>query len=388
MASKKIVIGFDVSAASGKGKSGVGYYTAGLLDALAINYPDDLEVVGHYFNFLGKTDTSSLPIRPNIRYRRTLWAPKQLFTMLRRVGIPISYEFFLKQRVDFQLFPNFIGWPSLFRTPSAATIHDLYYLEHPEQVSKLNQHDLQKLVPKTLRRSAFIIAISNATRQALQKAYPNITKPVVISHIPPVAMPRLPEAESKRLVSQLGVEGKFILFVGNVEPRKNLVGLLEAYEQLPQPLQDEFVLVIAGGKGWKDEDILAKLSELQSRGLNIIRTGYVSEEQKAALYREAALFVLPSLYEGFGMPLLEAMSYDTPVLASDIPVFREVAGDAVLYCNPMESKDITSKLELLLLDTQLQRDLTTKGSKQLGNFSWQATAEKIYQAIRKEVGSK
>jgi len=179
-----------------------------------------------------------------------------------------------------------------------------------------------------------------------------------------------------------------VLFLGNIEPRKNLAGLLEAYALLPEDLRTTYNLVIAGGKGWKDESILDKLARLKSQGLNIVQTGYVSEEQKAALYQEATVFVLPSLYEGFGMPLLEAMSCDTPVLASDIPVFREVAGDAALYCNPMESKDIASKLEQLLLDSHLQRDLATRGRKRLDDFSWQATTEKIYQAIRKEVGSR
>jgi len=388
MPKRKLVVGFDATALTLDAKSGVGYYALGLLEALAANYPEELEIVAHFFDFRSKVNMASLPQSENIRYVRTTWAPRQFFYMLRRLGLPVPYEIFLKTRVGFHLFPNFIGWPSLYKTPSAPTIHDLYYLEYPEQVSRLNQYDLQKLVPKTLRRSSFIIAISQATAKALQSSYPEVQKPVVISHIPPVSMPEISTDDSKVLMKKLGIKGRFVLFLGNIEPRKNLGRLLEAYEMLPENVRNDYALVIAGGKGWKDELILNKLSDMKSLGLNIIQTGYVSEEQKVALYREATVFVLPSIYEGFGMPLLEAMSNETPVLASDIPVFREVAGDAALYCNPREGKDIAAKLEQLLLDTNLQDDLVAKGSEQLRHFSWEATTKAIYQAIQKELGQR
>ena len=381
----KITVGFDATPLTLGAKSGVGHYSLGLLTAMAERYPENLEIVAHFFDFGSKVDITLLPQATNIRYVRTTWAPRQLFYMLRRLTVPIPYEWFLKRQVDFHLFPNFIGWPSLHKTPSATVVHDLYYLEHPKQVSRLNQFDLRRLVPKTLQRSAFVVAISQATKQALQSAYPELHKPIVVSHVPPVSLPAVTANESVRLVKQFGIAGKFVLFLGNVEPRKNLVGLLEAYELLPEKICSEYVLVIAGGKGWNDEPILNKLASMKAAGLNIVQTGYVSEKQKVALYQEATVFVLPSLYEGFGMPLLEAMSYNTPVLASDIPVFREVAGDAALYCNPLESNDIAIKLEQLLRDTQLQQELATRGRKQLSNFSWKVTAETMYNAISREV---
>lgn len=385
-ANPKVTLGFDATPLTLAAKSGVGYYSLGLLAALAGKYPEELEIVAHFFDFGNKVDIAGLPRAKNIHYVRTVWAPRQVFYMLRRFGIPIAYEWFLKRRVDFFLFPNFLGWPSLHKTPSAPVIHDLYYLEHPEQVSRLNQYDLQHLVPKTLRRSAFVIAISEVTAKALGTAYPDIQRPVVVSHVPPVNLPALAVGDGERLIKQLGITGRFILFLGNIEPRKNLGGLLDAYRLLPEKLRGSYGLVIAGGKGWKDEPVLRKLSDMQSEGLNIIQTGYVSDEQKAALYQAASVFVLPSLYEGFGMPLLEAMSYDTPVLASDIPVFREVASDAVLYTNPLKSDDMAARLEQLLLDDDLQRTLAAKGRKRLEKFSWEQTAAALYKAIREEVG--
>ena len=382
---QKIVIGFDATPLARQQASGIDHYTRGLITALATQYPSQLELVGHYFNFLGRSSASKLPEASNITYRQTRWLPHQVFTMLRRIGLPIPFEFLLRSPADFYLFPNFIGWPSIKRKPSAVVIHDLYYHEHPEQVRRLNRYDLTKLVPKTLRRSSLVITISKATSAALQQAYPTITKPTVITPIPPEPPLKLSPKEATTAVQNLGITKPYILFVGTIEPRKNIIGLLNAYALLPTALRQKYALVLAGGKGWLDEPTLQLIASLQAQGESIVQTGYIDNATKAALYHQATLFVLPSFYEGFGIPILEALSYEVPVLISDIPVFREVAGKAANYCDPHEPADIASKLEQLLADSDLPAKTKLLAQQQLQKFSWSKSASDVFEAIAKQV---
>lgn len=377
----KTKILFDAGPLVNGQKSGVGHYTAGLISALATAYPEELELVGHYFDFLGRKGQMALPEAPNIRYRRTRLFPGKLPSALRRLGLSLPFELFVKERGDLHLFPSFLGWPSLFGTQSAVAIHDLSYLDYPQYVSPRNQRDLERFVPASLKRAALVITISEATKASIQQHYSQFNKPIVVGHIPPTAMSSVRPDDAERIVKQLGITGQYILFVGTIEPRKNLEGLLDAYAQLPAATQQLYSLVLAGGKGWHDEAILSKIAGLQQQGLSVIQTGYVDETQRAALYQKAALFALPSHYEGFGMPLLEAMHYRVPVVTSDLPVLHEVAGEAAVYCDPTSPESIAKSLGEVLDNTELHDKLVAAGQRQLAKFSWTTVAHDIYQAI-------
>lgn len=381
---RKIKILFDAGPLVNGNRSGVGRTTEGLILALANSFPDEIELVGHYFDFMGHKQGIDLPKAPNIRYRRTVFVPGKVFNMLRRLGFWIPFELLTKERGDFHLFPGFVGWPSLFKTPSAPFIHDITYIDFPQYVNGPARFDLQTLMPRTIRRASLIITNSESSKSGLMREYKLRGKPVLVEPIPPVNALSLPKAEAQSRVKRLGIEPPFLLFLSNIEPRKNLIGLLNAYEQLDPKLQDKYSLVLTGGKGWRDDEILDKLKRLDSKKANVKLTGFVSDEDRAALFMEASMFIMPSHYEGFGMPLLEAMTYRTPLLASDIPVHHEVAKDAALYTGT-SAGDIAKNITRLIEDESLRAKLVVSGTKRLKDFSWPKVAREVFAAVKETV---
>lgn len=384
MQTRRLKIIFDAESLVRGNLTGVGRSTEGLIAALARNYPHDVELVGHYFNFLNRLNPSStLPTGPNIRYRRTVTLPRQVFTMLRRLGLRIPFELLAKERGDFHLFPAFIGWSSLFKTPSAPFIHDVTYLLHPQYVNDIARYDLIKLVPQTIQRASFVITNSQSSKEGLQSAY-KLQIPVLVEHIPPVGALDIKDKQAGLLLQKLGIHTPFILFFGTIEPRKNLTNLLQAYTQLSPDIQRTHALVIAGGKGWHDTAIIDQISQLQASGVNIKQLGYVSDQERAALFKKTAVYVMPSYYEGFGMQLLEGMTYRTPMIASDIPVLREVAQDAALYCNT-DADSITKAITVVISDELVRQKLIKAGVARLTNFSWDTVSHQIFRAIKEAV---
>ena len=371
----KIRILFDAHPLIGK-KTGVGYYTQQLITHLAQEYESELELVGYYHNFLGRKHIESLPLGKNIRYKRILFIPGQIVNALNRCGINLPLELLTLNKADFILYPNFWGQPSLLKTPNANIIHDLSYIDVPEFVSEKNARDLTKQVPRAIKRSSFAITVSNFSQQRIHDTYGVALDDILVTYIP--ADPPLTINES---TSATPVEGRYILFIGTLEPRKNLTKLLEAYALLPSDILSKYKLVLAGKIDWKFEDILKKIEEIKQQGGNVEYLGYVDDKTKALLYKNASCFVLPSLYEGFGMPILEALSYNTPVCASDIPVFREVAGEAVEYFDPRDTKSIAS----CIVET-LSSPVNNKNIANAQQITWQDISQELYERIRKATG--
>jgi glycosyltransferase involved in cell wall biosynthesis len=381
---RKIKVLFDAGPLVNGNKTGVGRTTEGLILALAEQFPDKIELVGHYFDFLGRKKNAEVPHAPNIRYRRTMLIPGKVFNMLRRMGIWIPFELLTKEKGDFHLFPGFIGWPSLFRTPNAPFVHDITYIDYPEYVNGPARFDLHTIMPRTIRRAAFIITNSESSKSGLTRVYDLSDKPILVEHIPPVNVCTIPPEEATSRIESLGIKQPFLLCFGTIEPRKNLVGLLRAYAMLAPEIRNKYALVLGGGKGWHDTEIMQTLEDLKKSGANIYQTGYVSDEDRAALYMKATLYLLPSHYEGFGMQLLEGMFYHTPMLVSDIPVLREVAEDAAAYCDT-SPEAIAENITKLLENPQVKDQLVEAGKQRLGSFSWTKVAHEVYEQIQKEV---
>jgi glycosyltransferase involved in cell wall biosynthesis len=377
MAKSNQTILIDIDAAGTASKSGVGYYSVNLLEALAINAPENTQIVAHYFNFLGK-NKPNLPNHTNIAYKQSRLIPRQAANLLRRLNIPFPYELLTRTRANFIIFPNFLRRSTLYKTPYAAAIHDLTYIDLPEYVTTKNRQDLLKFVPKTLDGAAFIIALSQTMADKITKQYPSYKNPI-LAELLPVEKPRkLPAATTQKILAELGLQKKYILFMGNLEPRKNLSNLIAAYQLLPDALQQEYALVLAGGAGWNNTKIMDDIKQAQEAGTDILASGYVTDEQRAALYSSASLFAFVSSYEGYGMPALEAMSYSVPVLASDIPVLREVCGAAAVFCDPEDTRSIANTMEKVLMDKSLRKDIISKGAVNVAAKSWGDIAQKIF----------
>ena len=367
--SKRSIVYFDAQVLLGE-KTGVGYFCHTLIAQLAAVMPET-RFVGHAYDFMLRSK-ADLPKASNISYVRNPFLPIQFVNLLRRFRVEIPLELRIFRRAAMALHLNYLSVPSLFRTPAIGFIYDMCFADHPEFVSKKNRQDLTRFVPDTLRRCSHIVTISNFTAERLRNNYPTYSNDMIILPIPPAPAADITATLSDRLID-LGVRSKkYVLYIGTLEPRKNIVGLVRAYKCLSEKIRAEYSLVLAGGKGWNDEDTQATIQEAEDAGLQVIRTGYVSQFEKIALYRHAACFVLPSHYEGFGMPIFEAMQQNIPVAVTDIPVFHEVAGDAAIYFKQTDPTDITKILTKLLADDPLRQTLIQKGQERLTGFSWSA----------------
>jgi len=258
---------------------------------------------------------------------------------------------------------------------SVVTIHDLGYLYFPRTYRALDRLYLDLTTRYNARAAAHIIADSQATKRDLVERYG--VEPSKISVIYPgydeEAFQPVREREAIEAVkARYGIAGDYILFVGTIQPRKNLVRLMEAFSLLKRQAAD-LQLVIAGKKGWLYEAIFRRVEELGLEG-QVVFTGYVAEEGLPALFSGARLFVFPSLYEGFGLPVLEAMACGTPVVCSNASSLPEVAGDAAVLVNPRDVEELAGAMRQLVESQEIRAELRGKGLAQAARFSWQRAA--------------
>jgi alpha-1,3-rhamnosyl/mannosyltransferase len=364
-------------------RTGVGYYTAGVIQALADQYPD-MELVGYYYNFLGRKPRPSEPTAPNIVYKPIYAFPGPAVNLLRRLHILLPVELLTFTKADFIFYPNFLGLASLFKTPSANVVHDLTYVDLPEYVARKNLSDLQHFIPDNIRRANFLVTVSAFGKRRMHEELGVADHAILVTPIPPSPPKQLPKRELEHILrDELHIPGKYFLTLSTVEPRKNVLGMFDAFLGLPEALQKEYTLVVTGAIGWNCEAEVARLAELKKSGKNVVHLGYVTDVQKAALYQDATFYTSASHYEGFGMTPLEAMSYGTPCALSDIPVFKEVAGNAVLYFDKDKPEAIAAAWQRLLRDAELRKRLGTAGQRQAASFKWSDVAESLYNRITK-----
>jgi len=266
------------------------------------------------------------------------------------------------------------------RVPVAPMVFDMVAFDpalRPQRRSGLIE---RATLRPAVRRCAALIAISQATADDLVARYPAARGKTVVA--PLAAAPAL-SAGSPALAAELpdGVPARgFVLAVGTLEPRKNLPRLVAAYRRLPAALQEAHPLVVTGRLGWDTGETVAALDSLGPRA---IRTGYVPDAQLALLYRRCALFAYPSLGEGFGLPVVEAMAAGAPVLTSDRSSLPEVGGDAAVYCDPTDESAIATALEGLLGDPARRARLAAAGPPRAAGFSWDETARIVLEALER-----
>lgn len=356
-------------------KTGVGYFTSSLIEHLARSYPDSIELVGHYFNFRGKKQPAALPKASNIHYVSTQLFPTKLLNILRRAGIELPIEYFARTKADVHLFTNFVSFPSLDKTPSMLFVHDTSFEDVPSFVADRNGSFLRRFVPVSINRASIIVTISNFSAARIKTLY-SPKKKIEAVAVPP----NKPLKSSNEVLRSLHIPKEYLLFVGTIEPRKNIETLLDALPLIYEKTQ--ISLVLAGGKGWKDDVIQEKLKKLEHQGIPVISTGYVTDEQKAALYSGAKLYIQPSHYEGFGMPILEAMSYGLPVVCSDIDVFKEVAGESALYFSAPSSKSLADTV-LKAMSNNKQSELRTRSKQRIAAYpTWDHVSRQVYKELR------
>ncbi len=276
--------------------------------------------------------------------------------------------------------------PVLWGGPSVVTIFDLSFLRYPERLSASRRLYLRVVTRTSAQRARRVIAISESGRQEIHAllGVPLDKIDVALPGVDPRFAP-LPGDEVERFRQQAGLPERFILFVGTLEPRKNLNTLLRAYTRLPQ--RDKVKLVLAGAKGWQTGPLFALIEEL-----NLLRDiqlpGYISSEDLPMWYNAAQVFVYPSVYEGFGLPLVEAMACGTPVIASDTTSLPEAVGADGILVPPMKVDAWTEALGHLLDDADARTDLARRGPLHAQQFTWMETARQTAASYRRALNTR
>lgn len=263
------------------------------------------------------------------------------------------------------------------------TIHDLVWITQP-QTMKFFGWLLEKMhMPYSLFHAHKIMLVSNSTKHDLLKEYPDTKHKLTVI---PLGVNTPKFISNLAVAKRFGISNEYILFVGTLEPRKNLYRLVEAYLRLSSELKSKYNLVIVGRNGWGNFD-LDNLIKLNNLSENVKRLGYISDEDLTSLYQHAIFLAMPSLSEGFGLPILEAMSVGIPVLTSNCSSMPEIAGDAALLVDPLSIDSIQGGLERLLTDPQLRISLSANAHKNAMKYSWDKCASDLMNLFEEAVTS-
>lgn len=353
---------------------GVGRYTTQLISHFAKNNPDwNIIIIGFLDD---KKCSHALPSYTNVRYHY-LPLPRKIYQGIysRLFKLPLDM---LAPQYDCYVATNFTLFPYLRRKPALITIHDLAYIDIPETIEPKNLTYLRKRVPESIRASQGVIAVSKFTQKRLPEVFPEVQQSFLIENaIDDVFHAKSSQKHFLQITKKYGLPAHYLLCVGTLEPRKNLTALLRAYQKSGR----QESLVIVGKKGWIKDEALTKSISADTLE-RVIFTGFVDDEDLPVVYARARLFIFPSLYEGFGLPLLEAMASSVPVIASDISPFRDIAGDLIDYFDPNDIFSMQTAL-ITALETPIDMKRCNKAALHAQTFTWHHSAEELKTAILK-----
>jgi glycosyltransferase involved in cell wall biosynthesis len=376
-------IAIDYSAAVNQ-RAGVGRLVRNQVLALA-----DVDAENDYRLVYARPNKGIIPQFPrgeNFARREFPLRERYLTILWHRAKLPVPAEW-LSGPVDVYHSPDFV-LPPLRHAKGILTVHDLAFLMRPDCADAGLRAYLEQVVPRSVQRADFIIADSENTRNDL----------VVLLGVPPASIAVVPGGVEARFApvtnahqlqrarERIGVgDAPFVLAIGVIEPRKNLNRLMDAFQAIKQrgEVPANLKLVLAGGRGWLFDGIFEHHANSPVRD-DILLPGFVPDELLPAVYSAAEVLAFPSLYEGFGLPILEAMACGTPVVASRASCLPEVAEGAAVLIEPTDVDGLANALETVLLDSALRKRLIDQGLRRAGEYTWRRAAERlldVYQRV-------
>jgi len=374
-----MAIYIDISAAV-HGRAGLGRYAESLARALLQEHPER-------FAFFYNRDRETSPLggleRVPTRTVRAGYKPWRMAIWLGQL-LRLGFERLLPEAELYHATEHLLL--PLRRVPTVLTVHDLIYHLFQEHHKPLNYWFLNRAMPLFVQRARAVIAVSESTRQDLIRCYGVHPDKITVVH--EAAAPHFCPASPEAIVAvraRYGLPEGFILTVGTIEPRKNLSRLLDALQRLRQK-GDNVRLVVVGSKGWLYEGFFRRLEELQLADA-VLLPGYVPDADLPAVYSAARLFVLPSLYEGFGLSVLEAMACGTAVVCSRASSLPEVGGDAARYFDPTDVEEMAEAIGAVWRDEALRAEMGRRGLAQAARFSWARAAEETMAVYQRAMSS-
>jgi glycosyltransferase involved in cell wall biosynthesis len=378
-----VLIGIDASRATGARLTGTERYSREVIAALIRIAPQ------HCFRlYLRDRPAGGFPLpevpavgvehRP-IRIRR-LWTHVGLARELMRHPPDVLF-------VPAHVLPVAFAWPQMRRRIHAVvTVHDVGYRHFPSAHPPAQRLYLDLGTRLSVRCAGAVIVDSEATRRDVIRFYSNSIahNRIIVAHPGWPSLAEVSEEEARRTLAKFGLDDgrPYALHVGTLQPRKNLRRLIQAWARISRSADArELRLVLAGGQGWGGEDWNAIIEAAGVRS-SIVLTGYVSDAQKATLMRRAQAYIFPSLYEGFGFPLLEAQSAGLPVACSNASSLPEIAGGSALLFDPLDVEAIAGALRVILFDEGVRRRLIEAGRRNVMRFSWDACARVILESLQ------
>ena len=344
--------------------TGIGRYTYEVAKILQKKEEFELNYFyGYYSKKLLKQTTQSNP-----KSLKSIIIKIPLLKKVARAILTLSSRLF-SPKYNLYWQPNFIPNEGIKAKKIVTSVHDFSFILYRDFHPKERIEHIEKYFFKNVAKSDMIITGSHFTKEEIVK-YLNFSedKIEVIHH--GIDHNLFKVYQEPKVDFEL--PKKYILSVGSIEPRKNLLGLLKAYALLDEKLKSEYQLVLVGFKGWENIEIMELIKQNEK---SIHYLGFITDEELAQVYNLTSLFVFPSFYEGFGLPPLEAMACGSPVVCSDSSSLPEVGGDAVVYCNPQDTNDIKEKIEIVLNNTTLQNEMIDKGLQQAKKFSWEKSSK-------------
>ncbi len=277
------------------------------------------------------------------------------------------------QRFDLYWEPNHIPLDAIRADFLVTTVHDLSVALHPQWHPRKRLEYFNKYFERNVRRSDRLITVSHFIKNQIVE---HLGFPADRIHTIPLGVRHrifrpLPPEQLKDMSRRKNLQQPFVLFVGSVEPRKNIAGAIHAYQRLPNRLKNQWKFVVCGFEGWNNADVLRLMDKNRE---NIVYLGYLNDQELAYVYNLATVFIFPSFYEGFGLPVLEAMACGTPVIASDTASLPEVCGTAARLVDPNNIEEMTAALEEFLTNDDLRRSFAARGLQHARNYTWHSTA--------------
>ena len=378
-------IGFDISQ-TGQAKAGCGYFADSLIQALSrIDEQNDYILFPNFGTSYWDPDGK--------RSTRTIHSPRFTRKVI-AAGAAESRQFWEEMTPDKE---NVLGTPDIVHSNNFScpkrfknakliyTLHDLNFLEYPEFTTEENRWICFNGVFDASCYADYIAAVSDYSRKTFLNVFPHYPEDRIAVVYEGSRFKDVSPVDASLQIKLRLTSNRFWLGVGTLEPRKNIRRLLRAYAGFQKESAERYPLILAGGKGWMEDDLEDYISKM---GLSdhVKLAGYVSDAQLAWLYRNCFAFIYPSLYEGFGLPVLEAMSLGAPVIASNNTSIPEVVGDAGILIDPLKEEDICLAMLQLTENPLVREQLKKKALIQAALFSWESTAKRVLDIYRHIMG--